>query len=334
MDVLERINGARAREWAREGVRGQWYAPMGAVTPDNQVDEDGLRTIVRHGLRLNVGGMAYSSLMEPWSSTHEERRRGLEVFMDELAGRLPVYVNITDHSIEETVLFGQHALEQPGQVILLLECPYEHAKSDDLVVEFFHYVTERLDGPFAIYNTPHAGMILSPELIARLCEIESICAIKNAINDPVHSKELFRLVGDQIVVSNPAEKTYLQHILEDGQAALFSTTATHLMQTPDWQPVNEYEELARAGRVDEAQAIRDEIEPLRALWEQVYSVLWGAPGQKVQHPIAYAKYWQELLGVPAGDPRPPLAKLSDEEKTKFRRDLKATGFAERLGLDL
>jgi hypothetical protein len=34
---------------------------------DDEIDEEGLGAGVRHCLRMNVGGLAFSSLMGPWS---------------------------------------------------------------------------------------------------------------------------------------------------------------------------------------------------------------------------------------------------------------------------
>ena len=325
------VAGRLAKAWAREHVRGQWVALMGAVTADDGVDEEGIRTGVRQTMRLNVGGLACSSLFEPWSSTHDERRLQLEVFLDEVGGKLPVYATVTDHSIKETVRLAQHAFKH-GAAIVTINCPYEHAKSDSQIIAFYKYVCSELDGPVALYNTPHSGTVLSPELIAELVQIENVCAIKNAIGNFEHTARLFALVGDEIVVSNPSERDYLRHILEHGQQALFSTTATHLMQSPAWQPIEEYARAARAGETAKAAKLYEVIEPLRAIWDDLYSVLWGKHVGPAQHPITYTKYWQELMGIPAGPPRPPLPRLSDTQKAEFRHRLESTGLLQRFGV--
>jgi 4-hydroxy-tetrahydrodipicolinate synthase len=299
------------------------------VTRDDRIDEDGIRRAVRRALELDIGGLSFSSLMEPWSSTHEERRLGLEIFLDEVAGRKPVYVTVADHSIKETVRLGQHALES-GAAIALFNVPYEHAKSEAQIYGFFEYVCARLDGPVALYNTPHSGFILSPDMIARLAQIENVCAIKNAIDDIAHNDRTFELVGDTIVVSYPDEETYLENIIKHGEQTLFSCTATHLLQSPAWQPIEEYSRLAREGDLEGARAARDAMEPLRAIREDIYSVLWR--DERVEHPTSYLKYWQEIMEYPAGPPRPPLRELADEQKASFRERLQATGLMDRFAL--
>ena len=327
-----RVAGSEAKAWARKIIRGQWVALMGAVTDDDRVDEEGIRAGVRQAMKLTIGGLACSSLFEPWSSTHEERRRQLEVFLDEVNGRLPVYATVTDHSIKETVLLAQHAIEQ-GAAIALVNCPYEHAKSESQVLAFFRYVCAAIDGPVGLYNTPHSGLILSPELVAKLSEIENVCCIKNAIGDFAHTTRLFELVREQIVISDPSERHFLRNILDNGQQALFSTTATHLMQSPAWQPIEDYARAAYAGDVGRAEALYGLIQPLRLIWDDLYKVLWGDRSGPAEHPIAYTKYWQELMGYPAGPARPPLSVLTEKQKADFKRRLAATGLMPRFGLD-
>ena len=327
------ISRSEAKIWARTAVRGQWIPLMGAVSGDDKVDEEGIREGVRQAMKMEIGGLACSSLYEPWSSTHDERRLQLEVFLDEVAGRLPVYATVTDHSIKETVRLARHAHES-GAAIVTINCPYEHAKSERQVIAFFEYVCAAVDGPVALYNTPHSGLILSPELISRLADIENVCAIKNAIGDYEHTTRVFELAGERIVVSDPAEKHYLRHILNNGQQVLFSTTASQLMQSSVWQPINDYALAAQAGDVERAKSLYAEIEPLRLIWEDIYKTLWGDSAGPAEHPIAYTKYWQELMGIPAGLPRPPLATLSEAKKAVFRTRLKATGLMERLGVSL
>ena len=262
------VEGRKAKTWAKQSIHGQWIPLMGAITKDDKVDQEGIRKGVRQAMLLDIGGLACSSLFEPWSSTHNERREQLEVFMDEVAGRLPVYATVTDHSLKETVQLAQHAFNH-GAAIVTINCPYEHAKSDAQILAFFKYVCAELDGPVALYNTPHSGVILTPEIIDKLADIENVCAIKNAVGDYRHTAQLFKIVSDRIVISDPTERHYLKNIIEHGQQALFSTTASQLMQSPDWQPIEEYARAARSGDIERATMLYNEIEPLRKIWDDL-----------------------------------------------------------------
>jgi 4-hydroxy-tetrahydrodipicolinate synthase len=326
-DKVEQASAKNAKDWARKYIRGLWVSMLGPIKGNDELDEEGIRKGVQRALQLEIGGLSYSSLFEYWSSTHEERRRGAEILLEETAGRKPVYVNITDHSIKETVLFGQHALKH-GASILLLQIPYEHVKSEDHMFDFFKYVCERVDGPVALYNTPHASMELSVDFIDRLADLENICALKNGYFNNEHSDEVFKRCGDRIVVSHAIESDYIRHIKKNKQQALFATTSTHIMQTPDWQPIAEYQRLAFAGDFEGAEKAAAQIQPVREMWDNIYKAVL----ERNEHPIAYMKYWQELMGIPAGPPRPPLHPLTGEQKAQMRKMFLDSGLSDKLGM--
>jgi 4-hydroxy-tetrahydrodipicolinate synthase len=324
---VEQVGGAGAKDWAFRNIKGLWVSMLGPIKGNDELDEEGVRKGVQRALQLDIGGLSYSSLFEYWGSTHEERRRGCEILLDEVAGRKPVYVNITDHSIKETVGFGEHAIKH-GAAILLLQVPFEHTKSEAHIFDFFRYVCERLDAPIALYNTPHASLELSVDLINRLADIDNICALKNGYFNNEHSDECFKVVGDRMVVSHAIESQYLRHIKKNNQQALFATTSTHIMQTPDWQPIAEYQRLGWAGDFEAAERVAAEIQPLRELWDNIYRAVL----ERNEHPIAYMKYWQDLMGIPAGPPRPPLRPLTTEQKTMLSDWIVGSGLVEKLGM--
>ena len=80
--------------------------------------------------------------------------------------------------------------------------------------------------------------------------------------------------------------------------------------------MHEYTELAFAGRIAEARAVRDSLEPVR-------QALKGTrPGGK---PQAHQKYWQELLGQAGGPVRAPLLQLSERERAETKAAFEGCG---------
>jgi 4-hydroxy-tetrahydrodipicolinate synthase len=77
-----------------------------------------------------------------------------------------------------------------------------------------------------------------------------------------------------------------------------------------------YTDLAFSGKVDEARAVRDSLNPVRAALRST------RPAEK---PHAHQKYWQDLLGQVGGTVRPPLLALTEEERAATRRAFEACG---------
>jgi 4-hydroxy-tetrahydrodipicolinate synthase len=80
--------------------------------------------------------------------------------------------------------------------------------------------------------------------------------------------------------------------------------------------MNEYTQLAFAGKFDEARRVRDSMNPVRD------AIKHSKPQGK---PQAHAKYWQELLGQHGGPVRRPLLQLTEAEREATRIAFASSG---------
>ncbi len=320
------VNKRDAKDWARATMKGLWTSPMYPFTPDYKLDEKGIRHNVERMLQVKATGLGFG-FSEPWVCTHAERKRAIEVAVDAARGRVPAYVHTTDHSVEETINLTRHA-EAIGADAVMIWPPYEWAKTQEMVCQYYEYVSSKVDIPIFLYNTLHSGICMTPETIARLAKIPNVCALKDAINDVTHTVRCMELCGDQIVVSDPLEDHLLVMTLHFNQQVMLGTTSVFLMQSPDCQPVQEYCELAKQGKAAEASRKYYELQPLRDVWTGIYEVLWDKKG--AAHPLPLIKYWMDLIGMAAGPVRPPMVGLTEEAKAQFRARLAATGWMDRL----
>ena len=80
-----------AQAWAIEHLRGQWTTLMTPFTPDDHLDEEGLRSNIRHIRSLGTSGAGCTwGMGEFWSLTLQERLRVYEVVSDEAGGEWPI----------------------------------------------------------------------------------------------------------------------------------------------------------------------------------------------------------------------------------------------------
>ena len=106
-----RYRKAEAKEAARAQFRGVWAAITTPFTPDGAVDEAGLRRNMRYYTDgLHVEGVFCTGVMgEFWSLTRDERRRVVEIVVEEARGKCLVIAQTGHHSTEETVAHTRHA---------------------------------------------------------------------------------------------------------------------------------------------------------------------------------------------------------------------------------
>ena len=103
---------------------------------------------------------------------------------------------------------------------------------------------------------------MSPELCARIADIPNVVAIKYSVPREMYAR-LTRLAGDKILVSTASEEEWFDNIVELGWQLYLCSSPPYTLQTKVDRRMREYTDLAFAGEVARAQAVRDSLNPVR-----------------------------------------------------------------------
>lgn len=326
------VRARDAKEWAKSGGMGITWAPLTTpFTTDFEIDEPALRENARHCIELGVDGVYPGGhLSEPYCLTNEQRMHALEVYVDEVRGKKPVYAYPVSHSLPETIRMAQHA-QSADATFIMVNPPFEHVKSPDSIYQFFEILADKTDIAISIWNTPHSGFVMPPQMIARLANIPAVCAVKNIAGTFEHSVETWRLAGDRIQVNPCLEGPWFKAATEyPGMGLFLSTTSVFLMQAPGYTPVQKYINLTLEGKLQQARSIRDSLAPLRELWQEMYAVYITADKDRYPfsyHPIAGIKCWEDYLGMHGGPVKPPTISWSQKQKEWLWKRLDGTSLA-------
>ena len=83
-------------DWARENLRGQWSTLMTPFTQDNQINESGIRSDIKHIKALGTKGIGCTwGMGEFWSLETEERMKVMDVVADEANGEWLTAAHVT-----------------------------------------------------------------------------------------------------------------------------------------------------------------------------------------------------------------------------------------------
>jgi 4-hydroxy-tetrahydrodipicolinate synthase len=320
-----------AKAAARAQFRGLWAAITTPFTPDGELDEPGLRRNLRYFTdRLQVDGIfCTGNMAEFWALTTAERRRSVEIVVEEARGKCLVIAQTAHHAAHETVELTRHAQEAGADYVALIN-PYYPTMDEDAVHEWFAFVAARVDIGIWMFDSEYAQFSLSPALIARIAQLTNVCGIKIG-GSLDHYAAVERLCGDQIVLSHPSEAAWLSLMRDHGQRSYMSSATPFLFQTATDRRLREYTELALAGRFAEAEPIARTLEPIRQLHQRWIGSPWR---ERRVIPIAYVKLWSELLGLAAGPVRLPLRQVTDAERAALRADLEQVGLLRPAAVEL
>src|SRR5689334_12159095 len=166
-------------------TKGEMFAGLtvALVTPfqNGQVDYQRLMRLVDWHAEQGTDCLApVGTTGESPTLTHEEHERVIAAVCERAAGRLKVMPGTGSNSTREAVRLTKFA-KKAGADGALMVGPYYNKPTQEGYYRHFAAVAEACDLPIVLYNIPgRTGSNILPETIARLAEIPSIVAVKEA----------------------------------------------------------------------------------------------------------------------------------------------------------
>jgi 4-hydroxy-tetrahydrodipicolinate synthase len=315
---MTRYRRSDAKDFARANMRGIWAAALTPFMPDGAIDERGFRRNLRHWIdELGIDGVFVAGKQgEFFSLSVAERKRLFEIAADECAGKAGTVMSCSDQNLDVVTDLARYA-EAVGADSIVVHAPVLHFvhRQDAILEAYYRHVAAVTELGIALWSHPDSGYLMSPQLCARLADIPNVVAIKYSVPRPMYC-ELSRLAGDKLIVSTASEDEWLDNIVELGWRLYLCSSPPYLLQTATDRRMRDYTDLAFAGRVAEARATRDSLDPVRKALKST------RPPDK---PQAHQKYWQDLLGQAGCAVRRPMLELTDEEKEATRAAFSACG---------
>jgi 4-hydroxy-tetrahydrodipicolinate synthase len=307
-----------AKDFARERLQGIWAAALTPFAADASIDENGLRSNIRHWVDdLGIAGLFIAGKQgEFFSMSVEERKRSFDIAVSETAGKAGTIMSCSDQNMDVAIDLARHA-QAVGADFIVVHAPVLHflKERDETLLAYYSHIAAQVDIGIALWSHPDSGYLMSPELCARLAEIPNVVAIKYSVPREMYAR-LTRLVGDKLIVSTASEEEWLDNVLELGWRCYLCSNPPYLVQTAADRRMAEYTKLAFRGEAEKARRVRDSLEPVRQALKST------RPPEK---PHAHAKFWQDLLGQTGGHVRRPMLALTEAEKAATRAAFEACG---------
>lgn len=307
-----------AKDHARENFTGIWAACLNPWNGDGSFNKEGFRTNIRHWIDdLSIAGFFIAGKQgEFFSMTLDERKRNIEVAVEECDGAAGTIFSASDQNFETVVELALHA-QACGADYVVIHAPVLHfvTEQDEILYKYYKAICDRVDIGIAMWSHPDSGYVMSPPLCARIAELPNIVAIKYSVPRPLYV-ELTQLAGDKIHVSTADEGAWLDNMEELDWKLYLCSSPPYQIQSKVDQRMNDYTRLAFEGKFAAARAVRDSLDPVREAFKR------SKPADK---PQAHGKYWQELLGQVGGPVRAPMLDLTQAEKDATRAAFEACG---------
>ncbi|MEM3730281.1 MAG: 4-hydroxy-tetrahydrodipicolinate synthase [Candidatus Bathyarchaeia archaeon] len=279
------------------------------ITPflrNGEIDEKALRACVKFWLEGEVSGLVPcgSNGEAPYLS-REERKRVIEIVLDEVNGKVPVIAGTGSMSTWETIQFTKDA-EDLGVDAALIVTPFYFKLSKREIYEHYRAVLEAVDLPIILYSVPKfTGYTLEPTIISQLAsEHENVVGVKDSSGNINTITETIKLVGEKISVLAGTADVVLPTLKLGGKGAVIAVANVFPKMCSKL-----YDAFA-SGNYAEAMKLQQQVNYINEVLIKKYNQL-----SAIKHAL-------NLLGLPAGYPRRPALPLTDEEAKDVENCLK------------
>jgi len=283
-------------------IHGIIAYPITPFTADTSgVDTDRLAALVDRLVASGVHAIA------PLGSTGElaylnepEFDAVVDTTLTAVHGRVPVVVGVSDLTTANTIRRARYAEQAGADAVMILPVSYWKL-SDREIAQHYRSIGESIGIPIMAYNNPAtSGVDMSPELLVTLFDnIDNVTMVKESTGDLNRMRRIAELSGGELPFYNGSNPLVLD-ALRVG-ASGWCTAAPNLRP----QPCIDLYNAVRADDLEKAQLRYDDLKPLLQ-----FIVAGGLP--------TTVKAGLDLLGFPAGDPRPPLLALDERRRAELQ----------------
>lgn len=288
-------------------IKGIIPAMVTPMDKQGRINESALRRLTNYLIEGGVHGLfPVGSQGEFYALTPEEKKRVIEIVVDETRGRVPVYAGTGAITTQETIALTKMAESAGAQAVSVLT-PFFINPSEQELLEHYTAVAKSTNLPVLLYNNPgRTGCRISASLVEKAAKVDNIVGIKDSSGDMTLTAEFIRRTPKGFAVLAGRDTLIYGTLCYGGKGSITATAnvAPRL--------VSEIYDAFVAGDLKRSLEAQFKLAPLRLAFD-----LGTFP--------VVIKEALNMMGIDAGIARAPVGTMGDEKKKELRRVLVEMG---------
>lgn len=234
----------------------------------------------------------------------EEKEEVTEATLQQVKGRIPTLVGVSNLTTEKTIHHAQFAEKAGADAVMIIPMSYWKL-TDDEIVAHYDAVARKISIPIMAYNNPAtSGVDMSPALLKRLLEIPNVTMIKESTGDIQRMHYLRRELGEEVAFYNGSNPLAMAAFSAGARG--WCTAAPNLIPELNISLYNAVEE--------------GDLEKAKIIFYQQFDLLKFIVNKGLPRAV---KSGLNILGEDGGNLRSPLKPLHEKE-TKELKNIIAT----------
>jgi len=284
--------------------KGTGVALVTPFTKEGSVDEKALRKLVDHQIENGTDFLVVQGTTgETATLTTDEKKRVLDIVIEQNNGKLPIVLGIADNNtaalVEEIKAF-----ENDGVDGFLSASPHYNKPSQRGIIAHFEAIAKVAKKPIILYNVPgRTASNMTAETTLTLAKIKNIVGVKEASGNLVQVMQILKNAPKDFAVLS-GEDALTMPIVAMGGHGVISVVANALPK--------QFSNMINA-------TINGDLAKAR---KEHFSILDITSSFFAEGNPSGIKFCLELIGIGTDMVRLPLTTISDELKSKMTKQLK------------
>ncbi len=292
---------------------GTYVAMVTPFDDDGKINEEGFRSNINYLIDCGVDGLlAAGTTGESATLNHDEHKKLIEILIDEVDERVQTLAGAGSNSTAEAIELTKFSQDVGADAALVIT-PYYNKPQQHALISHYETISNSADIPIIAYNVPsRTGINLDVDTVIELAKIDNIGAIKEASGSVDKISDIYNallkedLADDFKILSG--EDSLTLPIMATGGTGVISASANI-----DAERMVKMVNSILNGDYDSAFDLHYKmLDIIRALFIESNPV-----------PVKTA---MNLMGLPAGPFRQPLADMKDENLDVLKKALKELNF--------
>jgi 4-hydroxy-tetrahydrodipicolinate synthase len=283
-----------------EGIIPPLVTPMKG---DGSLNLDGLPAVIEHVIKGGVHGIfILGSQSESFALSFDEKRLIVERTLEIVSGRVPVLVGTGMITTRDSIQLTRLARELGADGVSVMT-PYFIRPSQEELYDHYRAIAEEAgDMSVILYNNPLRTYVqIEVETVVKLAELENVVGMKESSGDLMRMMRYIQATEEMDFAVLSGNDALIYAAMLCGAKGGVSATANVFPRL-----VSGIYEAVKKGDIERGRYLQYELLKFRTAFNRLGTF------------PAMVKEAMNMLGLPAGPPRPPVKPLSPEEREELK----------------
>ncbi len=206
--------------------RGMMPIMPTAVDESGVIDETSQRRLVSYCLENGAVAIGHFGIASEFTKIGDDDRRLLtKIIVEEVAGRVPVFLGITALGVRTAVEYARLA-EAQGADLIMAGLPFVNMPNAEGALAYYQALSDATRLPIIVQDTPASSAVLTADLLVKMVnEIDGVQHVKGEGKDFLEKSARLLQAGEgDISVIGGAGGRHLIHMLRLGVTAFMTGT--------------------------------------------------------------------------------------------------------------